>query len=207
MSIASLFDLAGEVKGFLEPEEGMRLYELAFEAAQMGPCLEIGSYCGRSTIYLGVACKQRQMTLFSIDHHRGSEEQQPGELYFDAELFDPFLFQVDTFRHFRKTLKLAELEQTVAPLVTHSEIAARHWGTPLSLVFIDGGHAYDTVSKDYACWHRHILPNGYLMIHDIYPDPTDGGQAPFEIYRKALASGQYRPLPMTGSLGILQKVY
>ena len=202
----SLFDLARQVKGFLDPAEGKRLYELACEASLSGPCLEIGSYCGKSAIYLGSACKKNGMTLFSIDHHRGSEEQQPGELYFDAGLFDPFFYGIDTFKHFRKTLLLADLENTVVPLVAASEIAARHWSTPLSLVFIDGGHAFHTVLSDYMCWHRHILPNGYLLFHDIYPDPADGGQAPYEVYQSALASKRFRPLPMTGSLGILQKI-
>jgi len=206
MSVESLADLAGQVKGFLEPEEGLRLYELACEASLSGPCLEIGSYCGKSAIYLGKACKTNEMTLFSIDHHRGSEEQQPGELYFDAELFDPFFYRIDTFKHFRQTLLKAGLENTVVPLVASSEIAARHWSTPLSLVFIDGGHAFETVLNDYVCWQRHVLPHGYLLFHDIYPDPADGGQAPYEVYQKALLSGRFRPLPMTGSLGVLQRV-
>lgn len=202
----SIFELAGQVKGFLEPAEGMRLYELAEEASQSGPCLEIGSYCGKSAIFLGAACKKNGMTLFSIDHHRGSEEQQPGELYFDPELFDPFYYHIDTFKHFRQTLRKAELEDTVVPLVTTSGTAARHWSIPLSLVFIDGGHAYDTVLNDYKCWHRHIQAGGYLLFHDIYVDPSDGGQAPYEVYQLALASGCFKPLRMTGSLGVLRRM-
>jgi len=202
----SLVDLAMQVKGFLEPEEGLRLYELACEVSQSGPCLEIGSYCGKSAIYLGAACKKNEMTLFSIDHHRGSEEQQPGELYFDPELFDPFYSRTDTLKYFRQTLMIADLENTVVPLVTSSDIAARHWSIPLSLVFIDGGHAYPTILSDYTCWQRHILADGYLLFHDIYANPADGGQAPYNVYQKALLSGRFRPLPMTGSLGILQRV-
>lgn len=184
----------------------MRLYEVARQASQLGPCLEVGSYCGKSAIYLGAACKENEMTLFSVDHHHGSEEQQPGELYFDADLFDPFFFRVDTLRHFRQTLSMAGLEKTVVPLVTTSEVAARHWSTALSLVFIDGGHAYKTVFSDYSNWQGFILPGGYLIFHDIYPDPADGGQAPFEVYQIALSSGRFRALPMTGSLGVLQMV-
>lgn len=206
MTLDWVFELAGRVKGFLDPEEGMRLYALAEEASRSGPCLEIGSYCGKSAIYLGAACKTNGMTLFSIDHHRGSEEQQPGELYFDPELFDPFQYHVDTLKHFRQTLKYADLEDTVVPLVAASEIAARHWATPLSLVFIDGGHAYETVLNDYMRWHKHISPDGYLLFHDIYVDPADGGQAPYNVYRQALSSGRFRPLPMTGSLGVLRRI-
>ncbi len=203
--IDMVHELADLVKGFLAPEEGERLYELALEAAEMGPCLEIGSYCGKSALYIGNACKAKQSTLFSIDHHRGSEEQQPGELYFDAELFDPFLYRVDTLGHFRKTLETSGLEDVVVPIAASSTVVARNWATPLSLVFIDGGHAYDTVMTDYELWHPHVKPGGYLLFHDIYPDPEDGGQAPYEVCKQAVATGQFKVLEMTGSLGVLQK--
>ena len=205
-AIDTLHKLAATVKGFLEPEEGRQLYELALEATLMGPCLEIGSYCGRSAIYLGSACRQRQSTLFSVDHHRGSEEHQPGELYFDAALFDPFLYRVDTLGQFRQTLKTAILEEAVVPVMAASSVVAEHWATPLSLIFIDGGHAYDTVLSDYRCWHSHLIPNGYLIFHDIYPNPEDGGQAPYEVYQQALASGRFTPLAGTGSLGVLRRM-
>lgn len=205
-SIDYLNNLAQKIKGFLDPEEGQRLYALALEVAhRKGPCLEIGSYCGKSAIYLGSACQEKGSTLFSIDHHRGSEEQQPGELYFDPELFNPSLYRVDTLTHFRQTLLMAKLDDVVVPLVASSVSASRSWDTPLSLVFIDGGHAYDTVLTDYENWSPQILPGGYLVFHDIYPNPDDGGQAPYEVYQKAVSSGQFKALSMTGSLGVLKK--
>lgn len=204
-STAAIFRLAEAVKGFLSPQEGRCLYEIGCQAAPMGPFLEIGSYCGKSTIFLGAACKKNGVSLFTVDLHRGSEEQQPGELYFDAELFDPFYFRIDTFKHFRQNIEKTELEKTVIPIVASSETTARHWTTPLSLVFIDGGHSYDAVLKDYFLWHRHILPNGYLIFHDVFPDPADGGQAPYQVYQTALSSGLFKAHPMTGSLGILQR--
>lgn len=121
------------VKGFLAPEEGKRLYELALEAALLGPCLEVGSYCGRSTIYLGSACKKRQQLLYAVDHHRGSEEHQPGEEYHDPELLDSVAGKMDSFRTFRATLVRADLENFVVPLVASSELAGRHWQTPLAM--------------------------------------------------------------------------
>jgi MMP 1-O-methyltransferase len=204
--IDTIHKLAESVKGFLDPEEGQRLYALALEAAAVGPCLEIGSYCGKSAIYLGSACKEKQSTLFSIDHHQGSEEHQPGEFYFDADLFDPVLYRVDTLGYFRQTLKRAVLEEVVVPLAASSGAVAQNWATPLSLIFIDGGHAYDTVLSDYRCWHPHLMRNGYLVFHDIYPNPDDGGQAPYAVYRQALASGRFMELSMTGSLGVLQRM-
>jgi len=167
-----------DIKGFLDEEEGNRLYEIALEASRLGPCLEIGSYCGKSSIYLGTACKENNSILFSIDHHRGSEEQQPGEEYFDPDLFDAKIGHVDTFKAFRRTIEKAGLEETVVPIVSRSDVAARLWETPLSLVFIDGGHSYETAYADYQCWAKHIIPNGYLLIHDIFLDPEKEGKPP-----------------------------
>jgi len=194
-----------DVKGFLDEAEGEALYRYSLLASRLGPCVEIGSYCGKSAIFLGTACRRAGEVLFSIDHHQGSEEQQPGELYFDPAVFDCQTFLVDTFPDFRKTLALAGLENTVVPMICRSELAARSWATPLGLVFIDGGHSYEATRKDYDGWHKHILPGGYLLIHDIFSDPAKGGQAPYDVYSYAIASGAYRELPMVGTLGILQK--
>jgi predicted O-methyltransferase YrrM len=197
--------LIQEVKGFLDEEEGLFLYRTAKEAALMGPCLEIGSYCGKSALYLGWGCKERQGILFSIDHHRGSEEQQPGEEYFDPDLLDPRSGRIDTFPFFRRTLERADLEDTVIPLVCTSSVAARAWKTPLSLIFIDGGHALSTVRTDYLCWAQHLLPGGYLLFHDLFEDPREGGQAPFLVYQEALSTGRYQELPRVKTLGVLRR--
>lgn len=198
-------DLLNTVKGFLDPLEGRALYDLALEASRFGPCLEIGSYCGKSTVYIGLACRHNNSILFSIDHHRGSEEQQPGEEYFDPELFDHDILQVDTFGTFRKTIETAGLADTVVPIVCKSDVAARAWATPLSLVFIDGGHSYEAAFTDYNAWSGHIRPNGYLLIHDIFEDPDKGGQAPYHIYKMAAASGLFKELPRVDTLGVLKR--
>jgi hypothetical protein len=195
-----------QIKGFLDEEEGQRLYEMGVQAAGLGPCLEIGSYCGKSTVYLGVACREAGSILFSVDHHRGSEEHQPGEQYFDPELYDQAIKRVDTLRAFQKTLASAGLENTVVPMVCRSEVAARAWATPLGLVFIDGGHSFEASMLDYTCWVDHVRPKGYLLIHDIFKDPEQGGQAPYEVYRRALDSGLFQELPMVKTLGALQRI-
>ena len=199
-------NLLKNTKGFLDKDEGSRLYEIALEAGRLGPCLEIGSYCGKSAIYLATACRETDTTLFSIDHHRGSEEQQPGQEYFDSELFDAQTGCVDTFKNFRKTIETAGLEDKVVPMVCKSEVAARLWATPLSLVFIDGGHTYEAAFTDYNAWAGHIMPEGYLIIHDIFKDPAKGGQAPYQIYNLAIASGLFQELPMTKTLGVLKRL-
>ena len=198
--------LIDSIKGFLDPVEGRALYDIALEASRMGPCLEIGSYCGKSAVYLGSACRENGAILFSIDHHRGSEEQQPGEAYFDPSLFDFKTFTMNTLPFFRQTLAQAGLEETVVPIVSRSDVVARGWSTPLSLVFIDGGHAFETACRDYECWAGHIMPGGYLLIHDIFEDPAEGGQAPWEVYKLAIASGRFIALPRIKSLGLLKKL-
>ncbi len=197
--------LASEIKGFLAEDEGLKLYDMGIEACKIGPCLEIGSFCGKSAVYLGSACKRSNSTLFTIDHHCGSEEQQPGQLYFDPEIFDSNKGGINSLPLLRETLHKAGLEDNVVPMVTRSGVAARNWATPLGLVFIDGGHSYQTALSDYECWSPYLLPGGFLIFHDIYPDPTKGGQAPYEVYKLAMASGDYRELPMVNSLGILRK--
>lgn len=191
------------VKGFLSAAEALHLHRVGREAARRGPCLEVGSYCGRSAVCLGAACAELGQVLFSIDHHRGSEEQQPGEEYFDPALYDPRRGGIDTLPWFRDTLRAAGLEETVVPIVCDSRLAARAWRTPLALVFIDGGHARESVLADYESWSPHLVPGGFLLFHDVFEDPARGGQAPYEVVRLALASGRFREHSRVESLAVL----
>jgi predicted O-methyltransferase YrrM len=194
-----------EIKGFLDEREADHLYQMALSASKKGPCLEIGSYCGKSAVYIGSACKINGSVLFSIDHHCGSEEQQPGEAYFDPDLLDRETGKIDTLRLFRRTITDFNLEDTVIPVIGRSEIVGRNWQTPLSLVFIDGSHAYDSVLADYQVWSKHLIDGGFLVFHDIFSDPAKGGQAPYNVYQIALASRLFDEMPMVESMGILKR--
>jgi MMP 1-O-methyltransferase len=193
------------IKGFLDEIEADRLYRLALDASSKAPCLEIGSYCGKSAVYIGSACRENGSVLFSIDHHTGSEEQQPGQAYFDPELLDCETGKIDTFRLFRKTISDFALEDTIIPIIGHSDVIGRAWQTPLSFVFVDGSHAYKSVLIDYETWPKHLIPGGFLIFHDIFSDPSMGGQAPYQVYQIAVNSGLYEVMPMCKSLGILKK--
>jgi MMP 1-O-methyltransferase len=93
----------------------------------------------------------------------------------------------------------------VIAIVGDSPVVAAHWRTPLGLVFIDGGHALDVVVADYESWSPHLAPDGLLVFHDVFEDPSEGGQAPFEMWKRAVASGAFTPVSTTGSLRMLMR--
>ncbi len=195
-----------QIKGFLAEDEAQALYQYALQASKKGPVLEIGSYCGKSTIYLGLACRGNNSTVFALDHHRGSEEHQRGEFFHDPDLYDAGEEVVDTFREFRRNIGRSGLDETVVPVVAGSEAAARHWQTPLAMVFIDGGHSLEAALTDYRCWMPHLMRGGILAIHDLFDDAHAGGQAPYAVYRMALASGLFKNLGQVNSLGLLLRL-
>ncbi|MFN3523130.1 MAG: class I SAM-dependent methyltransferase [Phenylobacterium sp.] len=194
------------VKGFLDPAEGRALQQAAIATAALGPALEIGAYCGKSAVYIGAACKQAGSMLFSLDHHRGSEENQPGWEYHDPELWDEDAGALDTLPHLRRTLRRAGLEEVVTPIVGRSADVARVWGARLGLLFIDGGHTMGAALGDYRGWTPHLAQGGVLAIHDVFPDPADGGRPPFEIYQRALASDLFEETLAVKSLRLLRRL-
>lgn len=194
------------VKGFLDPAEGEALHKLAFEAAPRGPILEVGSYCGKSTHYLGLAAKQQGGQVYALDHHRGSEEHQLGEGYHDPDLYDAEVEAMDSLPYFRRVMRRAQLEGTVIPLVADSATMGRYWATPLSMVFIDGGHSLEQALTDWRTWSPHVMPGGTLAIHDIFENPEEGGQAPFTIYKHAIASGLFEDVDRVKTLAVLRRI-
>jgi predicted O-methyltransferase YrrM len=197
---------AEAARGFMPPDEGRALYRAARAVPVDGPLLEIGSYCGKSAIYLGAAARERGTVLFSLDHHRGSEENQPGWEWHEPDLVDPAVGKIDTLPFFRRTIHDASLEGTVVAIVGDSAKVAVHWSSPLALLFIDGGHGEDPAHRDYELWSPRVRLGGYLAIHDVFPDPADGGRPPFEIYCRALASNDFREVDATGSLRVLERI-
>jgi hypothetical protein len=144
--------------------------------------------------------------VFTVDHHRGSEENQAGWDHHDTSLVDPRTGRMDTLPTFRRTIEDAGLEDVVVAVIGDSPTLARHWGTPLGLCFIDGGHAYDVALADYEAWSRHVALGGLLVFHDVFEDPADGGQAPFLVWQEAVASGSFVPRSTTASLRVLRRV-
>ncbi|MEZ5340841.1 MAG: class I SAM-dependent methyltransferase [Acidimicrobiales bacterium] len=198
--------IAEAARGFMPPDEGRALWRAASEAPT-GPLLEVGSYCGKSACYIGPAAATAGQTLFCVDHHRGSEENQAGWEWHEPDLVDPAVGKMDTLPFFRRTVHDAGIEGSVVAVVGESATVARSWTTPLAFLFIDGGHGVEPARLDYELWTPHVAPGGTLVIHDVFPDPADGGRPPYEqIYLPALASGRFVELSATGSLRVLQRV-
>jgi len=203
---SDLLDHARRAKGFMPEDEGALLHRVALERLPHGPALEVGTYCGKSAVYLGAAARQVGGTVFTVDHHRGSEENQPGWEHHDPSVVDPELGLMDTLREFRRTIARAGLEEQVVAVVGHSATVAAHWRTPLSLLFIDGGHGEEPARTDFQGWAHWVEEGGSLAIHDVFPDPADGGRPPYEqIYLPALASGAFTEIAHTGSLRVLRR--
>jgi predicted O-methyltransferase YrrM len=188
-------------------EEGDALWVAANEAAAAvpdAPFLEVGSYCGKSSVWLGAAAAATGTVLFALDHHRGSEENQAGWEHHEADLVDREIGRMDTLPRFRRTVHDAGLEPSVVALVGDSPTVGRFWTTPLALLFIDGGHGHDPAHRDYERWTPHVAPGGTLCIHDVFPDPADGGRPPYEIYLRALEDG-FVERRAVGSLRVLHR--
>lgn len=201
-----LLAAAAAATGFMPADEGAALAAAALAAPPDGALLEVGSYLGKSTLYLAAAARARGGQVVTVDHHRGSEEHQPGWEYHDPALVDPEVGRIDTLPGFRRTIAGAGAEDVVVAVVARSETLAALWGRPLALLFLDGSHTDESARRDLDCWAPHLAAGGVLAIHDVFPDPADGGQAPYGVYTRVLGSGDFTELPGTGSLRLLRRV-
>ncbi|HEY3903187.1 MAG TPA: class I SAM-dependent methyltransferase [Streptosporangiaceae bacterium] len=197
---------AEAAKGFMPPAEGEALCSAAAAYASAGPIVEIGTYCGKSTIYLAAVAEQTGQVVITVDHHRGSEENQAGWEYHDTSLVDQAVGLLDTLPSFRSTLAPTGLESHVIAIVGKSAQVAKLWQHPIGMLFIDGGHSEAAAQADYEGWAPRITFGGALAIHDVFPDPADGGRPPYNIYLRALASGAFKEVSVTGSLRVLERV-
>jgi predicted O-methyltransferase YrrM len=202
---ADLLAHALSAKGFMPADEGLLLHRLARERLPLGPVLEVGTYCGKSAIYLGAAAREVGGTVVTVDHHRGSEENQAGWEHHDPSLVDGDLGVMDTLPSFRATMARAGLEDRVVAVVGRSTTVSALWRTPLSMLFIDGGHAEEHAQNDYSGWAPWLEPGGLLVIHDVFPDPADGGQPPYHVFLRALASGAFTEVEALGSMRVLRR--
>jgi predicted O-methyltransferase YrrM len=201
-----LLAAAVSAKGFMPEDEGALLHRVAVARLPHGPALEVGTYCGKSAIYLGAAAREVGGTVFTVDHHRGSEENQAGWEHHDPGLVDPGTGRMDTLPTFRRTIEAAGLEDQVVAVIGRSTTVSAHWRTPLSLLFIDGGHAEEHAQNDYSGWAPWLMAGGALVIHDVFERPEDGGQPPYHVWLRAVDGGAFEPVETVGSMRVLARV-
>jgi len=200
----ALLDLVAATPGFMPDDEGLALHAAAAAAAPLGPVVEVGTYCARTTLLLADAARRCGQVVVTVDHHRGSEEHQPGWEYHDPALVDPAAGRIDTLPHARRALAAAGLEDDVVVVVGRSDVVGRLWGGRAGLVFLDGSHVEEQAQRDYAAWAPAVAPGGVLAIHDVFPDPRHGGQAPHHVWQRALAEG-FTPAGAQGSLRLVRR--
>jgi len=199
-----LLAVADATKGFLPTDEAAALFD-ATSGAAAGTWLEVGTYCGKSTVHLGSAARAAGARLVTLDHHRGSEENQPGWEWHDAALIDPHTGRLETLPSLRHTLWDAGLDDVVSVVVGTTQQVAAWWTSPLQLLFLDGNHTERVAQHDYEAYARHLVPGGALLIHDVFERPEDGGRPPWNVYQRALGEG-FTDVSMTGSLRVLRRV-
>ena len=202
---APLADVAARTKGFLPDDEAAALHEAARTAAP-GTWLEVGTYCGKSTVHVGAAAREVGAHLVTLDHHRGSEENQPGWEWHDASLVDPHTGRLETLPSLRHTLWDAGLDDVVSVLVATTQQVAPWWSTPLTFLFLDGNHTEEVAQHDYAAFARHVVPGGRLVVHDVFERPEDGGRPPWNVFRRAVDTGAFAEDGVQGSLRVLRRL-
>ena len=195
-----------DVKGFLSDKEAKKLQELFLKVHHLGSVLEIGTYCGKSALKFSDIAKDVNGLVYTVDHHTGSEEHQYGEEYHDSELFDERLKKFNTLPEFLNNLKFKKMAKFIIPIIDNSQNASKVFSEKISLLFIDGGHSFETALSDYNAWKDKICSGGLLVIHDVFPNPKDGGRPPYEIYTLARESKEFNDLGLYETLGILKKL-
>lgn len=183
--------LTASVEGWLTVEEGELLYRLARACAGRGAIVEIGSFKGKSTIWLAKgALAGARAKVVAIDPHTGSEEHRRG----DHALW--------TYDDFLANLRRAGVEEAVIPLVTTSAEAANSFDQPVELLFIDGDHSYKMVRQDFDLWFPRLLEGGYLLMHD-----TIRWDGPRRVARECVYRSQvFRNVGFVHSITFGQKV-
>ncbi len=201
---AGLAEVIAQTRGFMPTAEADALRAAAADTGG-GLWLEVGTYCGLSTLHLAAVAHAVGAQLVTLDHHHGSEENQPGWEYHDPETVDPYTGRMDTLPFLRHALHDAGLEAAVSVLVATTQQVAAWWTTPVNLLFLDGNHTHQVAQHDYAAFAPHLVRDGLLAVHDVFPDPADGGRPPYDVVQRALGSGAFERVGGHGSLWVLRR--
>lgn len=191
MKTEDIKEIASAVEGWLHPLEGTLLYRLARQCTGKGAIVEIGSWKGKSTIWLAAGSKSGMNgKVYAIDPHIGSSEHQHVQE------------NVWTFDQFTRNIERAGIHDTVVPIVATSEEAAKNFEKPVELIFIDGGHEYQMVKLDFDLWSPKVVEGGVMAFHD-----TVGWPGPKQVVKEfVVRSKQFRNVRFVHSILYAQKV-
>jgi len=188
--ITRVKEITGKMDGWLAEGEGQLLYNLA-KKCDRGAIVEVGSWKGKSTIWLASGSKKgKKAIVYAIDPHIGSPEHH--------KMFG----KVWTFEEFKKNIKKAGVDDIIVPMVKKSEEAAKNFDKPVGLAFIDGAHEYDMVALDYSLWFPKMVDGGVMAFHDTILSP---GPAKL-VEEKLCRSSRFKNISFVGSITYGTKV-
>ncbi len=183
--------LVKRIDGWLTDNEGELLYNLAKSCKGDGVIVEIGSWKGKSTIWLAKGSKAgNKLKVYAVDPHTGSSEHR--EMY----------GKVWTFEEFRRNIKDARVDDIVIPVLKTSEQATKFFDEPVEFIFIDGAHEYQLVKLDFELWFPRLIDGGIIAFHD-----TTWSAGPKEVAKEYVyKSEHFRNAGLVGSITFAEKV-
>lgn len=145
------------IDGWFSEDEG-RWYARFARGLRGGIFVEVGSWKGRSTSFIGPVCNANGTRLVCVDHWRGSNDVL-------ADRYAAALAVEDVEQTFRRNM--AALGIAVEVIAEPSAVAASSF-EPHSVdrVFIDAGHDKESVAEDLRVWGERLRPGGILAGHD-----------------------------------------
>ena len=178
---------ASAIDGWLSDAQGRALYDAAAATTGRGAIVEIGSWKGRSTVWLAAGAREAGRRIYAIDPHRGSRE-------------DP---AANTLAEFLGNIRRAGVEDAVEPLVMTSAEAAAHVDGGIELLFVDGDHSLEGARRDAELWLPRLVPGGVLMMHDV---GAAGYLGPRTVFRQQVCwSGNFDRIGRVGSMGVARR--
>jgi predicted O-methyltransferase YrrM len=184
-------DLVKGVEGWLTDREGRLLCDLASRCTGKGVIVEIGSWKGKSTIWLGRGSKEGNgVMIHAVDPHIGFPDVE--EVY----------GKIWTFEEFKNNIAKAAVDDVVIPIIKTSEDAAKDFGWPVELIFIDGVHLYDYVKLDFELWFPKVVESGVMVFHD-----TTGERGPKRLVKeRVFRSRNFKNVGFVDTITFAEKV-
>src|SRR5882762_1947561 len=156
------------IPGYLVPGQEEFLFEKVRSLPIDATIVEIGSYCGRSTVAMGYACSGTARRIYCIDPWEQDEWKDRPTKTLDG-----------SFTRWSESVRSNGLQEHVSALRGRSDDVLQHWkqlaeGRLVDFVFIDGSHEYLDVLRDFELSFPLVRPGGWVAFHDVvetWPGP------------------------------------